>query len=355
MRKQNKAFTLIELIVVLVILAIIALIVTPIILNILDKAEVSARKRSVDGYGKAAELALATYRMEKGYYPKAFDELSIEYSGSNIKCNEQIINKDGSIYLSKCYVDKVKVKDSKTEDGWYHYGELINDYNVGDEIVYNGVKFYVIKPSTVLDSYVTVLKDNALTYDEVVNYGSGHVNMYNFRSNDTSADSYYRVPNNVNDYGYMAYYTSETCGYNSSDNYVRTGCTTDYSKSEIKYVVDNWAKSVMGFENLDKDKYGYEARLITYDDLTDNLGYEKVNSSTIDPSSNGTTPDFVYNSNYGYWTMSVSDDNNRYLYTVMTNGGIYRYATVENTNYHSGVNAYAVRPVINLKKDVLGG
>ena len=36
---KNKAFTLIELIVVLVILAIIFLIVTPIILNIVDKAE----------------------------------------------------------------------------------------------------------------------------------------------------------------------------------------------------------------------------------------------------------------------------------------------------------------------------
>ena len=56
---KKKAFTLIELIAVLVILAILALIVTPLVMNIIRKARVSADKRSIDAYGRSVELAIA--------------------------------------------------------------------------------------------------------------------------------------------------------------------------------------------------------------------------------------------------------------------------------------------------------
>ena len=66
MRRKKNAFTLIELIAVLVILAIIALIVTPLVMNIVKKAKDSANKRSVDAYGKAVELGVATYLLDNG-------------------------------------------------------------------------------------------------------------------------------------------------------------------------------------------------------------------------------------------------------------------------------------------------
>ena len=69
MKKNKKAFTLIELIAVLVILAILALIVTPLVMNIINKAKNSADRRSVDAYGKAVELAIASYIMDTGYPP----------------------------------------------------------------------------------------------------------------------------------------------------------------------------------------------------------------------------------------------------------------------------------------------
>ena len=34
--------------------------------------------------------------------------------------------------------------------------------------------------------------------------------------------------------------------------------------------------------------------MITYDELTDELGYEKASSGTIMPSSNGDTPNWVW-------------------------------------------------------------
>ena len=129
MKKIEKhGFTLIELIVVLVILAIIALIVTPIVLNIVEKAEDSARKRSVDAYGHAIDLAVASYELDYGNYPNSLDNLKIDYSGDEVKCNVKIIRKSGDVYLSECSTQGVKVKDKKTEDGYYHYGKDEKEY-----------------------------------------------------------------------------------------------------------------------------------------------------------------------------------------------------------------------------------
>ena len=70
MTKKKKGFTLIELVAVLVIMAIIALIVTPLVMNIIRKAKVSADKRSVDAYGRSVEQAITGYLMETGSFPK---------------------------------------------------------------------------------------------------------------------------------------------------------------------------------------------------------------------------------------------------------------------------------------------
>jgi len=55
MRSNKKGFTLIELLAVIVILAIIALIATPIVLNIISKARVSAAKDTVYGMMNTVE------------------------------------------------------------------------------------------------------------------------------------------------------------------------------------------------------------------------------------------------------------------------------------------------------------
>ena len=127
-RQKKRGFTLIELIVVLVILAIIALIVTPIVLNIVEKAEDSARKRSIDAYGHAIDLAVASYELDHGDYPNSLDNLKIEYSGDEVKCNIKKIRKSGDIYLSECSTQGFRVKDKKTEDGYYHYGKDDKEY-----------------------------------------------------------------------------------------------------------------------------------------------------------------------------------------------------------------------------------
>ena len=162
-KKKEKGFTLIELIGVLVIMAIITLIVTPLVMNIIRKARVSVDKRSVEAYGRSIELAIASYLLAPGKFPTDVSELTIEYSGNEVSCSTTQLNSDSSVYLAGCTVA------GRTVD--YAYGRdkspTYQSYNVGDEVSYNGVDYYVIKNSGAKESTVTLLKSDPLTVDEV--------------------------------------------------------------------------------------------------------------------------------------------------------------------------------------------
>ena len=344
-KNKRKGFTLIELIAVLVILAILALIVTPLVMNIIRKARISADKRSIDAYGRSVEYAIATYLLDNGKFPTSIEELTIEYTGDEVVCSTSKLNSDSSVYLAGCTVGGRSVD--------YTYGReesiVYDAYQKGDTVTYNGMNFHVIKDSGTSQDYVTLLLDTPLTATEVNTYGgvgtaNNHVNKY--VTSDTSA-SYYQKAYDYNSAGYLAFYSSETCGY-VNGSIVETGCTTDYEQSDIKYVVDAWALDKTTSSDL-KEIDGYKARMITYDELTDELGYEKASSGTIMPSSNGDTPNWVWNSgnNAGYWTMSgVADSTDRAWFVIGDVGGLDNFY-VDNNSLGS------VRPVINLLKSAI--
>ena len=269
--KRKNVFTLIELIAVLVILAILALIVTPLVMNIIRKARISADKRSIDAYGRSIELAIASYLLDNGKFPTSIDELTIEYSGDRVVCETSQLTSDSSVYLAGCTVAGRNVD--------YTYGKeetiTYKSYSVGDQVTYNNVDYYVIKDSDTAESTVTMLKAEPLTVDEVNTYGAGHVNMY--VTPDTSLQWYQQaieIEHNGTDTGIggIAYYSSATCGYDSNNQWQYSGCTTDYAQSEIKYVVDAWKAA--------QAPNATNARLITLDDLIDNLGMEEKHNST---------------------------------------------------------------------------
>ena len=344
MSKNKKGFTLIELIAVLVIMAVIALIVIPLVLNVVRKAKDSANKRSVDAYGKSIDLAVAAYLMDTGDFPTSVDQLTIEYSGKEVVCGVSLLNEDSSVYLSECTVGGKEVKDSSTEDGWYHYGKtsavVYQAYSIGDIVTYNGMNFYVIENSDENSDSVTMLKAEPLTVDEVNTYGIGHINRYTGSSVGTAY--------NYNGYGGMAYYSSETCGYpnDSSGSSVTTGCTTDYAQSEVKYAVDAWAKDKLKTSDLKEDETGYSSRLITLEELTTNLGFEYFsNGSVTFWQKTSSTPDWVYNSNYHYSTMSSYGDSASSVWDVHSGGDV-------NTGSVYGSNNI-VRPVVTILKSAL--
>ena len=331
---KEKGFTLIELIAVLVIMAVLALIATPLVMNIIRKARVSADKRSIDAYGRSIELAISGYLLETGKFPISVEQLTIEYSGNEVECETTQINTDSSVYLAGCTVV------GRTVEG-YTYGKeeaapIHIAYNVGDEVRYNNVDYYVIDDSDVNETSVTLLKKTPLTVAEVNQYGgvgtaNNHVNIY--VTSDTSA-SYYKTAYNQNGYGGMAYYSSETCGYNGIN-----GCKSAYEESEVKYVVDAWKNA--------KAPVATTARLIEYNEF-ENLGYDW---GSIDSSGNlgwlksSSTPNWVYDTSYLYLTMSQRNDSSIYVWKVDFDGNI----SYSNVNFYNGV----VRPVIVLPKSAL--
>ncbi|MBE6138391.1 MAG: type II secretion system protein [Firmicutes bacterium] len=99
---NKKGFTLIELLAVIVVLAIIALIATPIVMGVIEKAQIGANERSVEGYMKAYEAAYYQYMLEHdGEKPTA--ALTPEYSGAVVNCGTPTVTED-SKFTATCTV-----------------------------------------------------------------------------------------------------------------------------------------------------------------------------------------------------------------------------------------------------------
>ena len=178
------------------------------------------------------------------------------------------------------------------------------EYSIGDIVKYNDIDFYVIKNSSSEEDYVTLLKAEPLTEEEINYYGIGHVNKYTSSSVGTAYIE--------NGYAMMAYYTSEKCGYiydeyDNESHWVLDDCRTDYADSEIKYVIDAWA--------IDKIPSGLqEARLITKEEIDENFEFEEYDYKLCGDDCgvvikrNRITADWMYN-DYIYWTSSLNQDN----------------------------------------------
>ena len=350
-KRNSKAFTLIELIGVLVIMAIIALIVTPLVMNIIRKARVSADKRSVDAYGRSIELAIAGYLLDTGKFPTEVSQLTIEYSGNEVVCTTAQINSDSSVYLAGCTV-------AGRSTGDYTYGEdkspIYTAYKVGDEVTYNNIDYYVIKDSSSNETSVTLLKKTALTVEEVNTYGgvgtaNNHVNMH--ATYDTTS-SYYQTADDRNGYGEMQYYSSETCGIIGFDNNtgsisVTDGCENDYEKSEIKYVVDAWAAAKTNVSDLVTDSIGYKARLITKDEIDNNFYFEEYDFKPCPPCDSYKRQRIAeewMGVNASWFTMSQSDEGKGRIYIIDSLRSI----------VSDGVGGMQlVRPVITVYKSAL--
>ena len=206
---KKKGFTLIELIAVLVILAILALIVTPLVMNIIRKAKISADRRSVDAYGRSVELAIATHLLDTGAFPTDLKSLNVEYTGKVVVCNVMQMKENGGIYLSECTVGTKAVKDSSTEDGWYHYGtrdltetEYVDMY--GDALKKASLAYFNTNGNPVSD-YTTLTidyKGKPVACDVTVNY-DGSIYMTKCKVNnvdvtDDTEDGYYHYGSIIN-------------------------------------------------------------------------------------------------------------------------------------------------------------
>ena len=298
---RKKGFTLLELIAVLVIMAMLALIVTPLVMNIIRKARISADKRSIDAYGRSIELAIAGYLLDNGKFPTDVSQLTIEYSGNEVVCSTTQLNSDSSVYLTGCTVA------GRTVD--YSYGKYeapsYTAYSIGDKVSYNGVTYYVIEDSDTTNDTVKLLKENPLTKTEMDNLNLSGITI------------------------------TESDGYGA----VQYGETADYSASIIKQVVDAWAATAIKLGD------SATARLITIDEI-------EFETREIDccggcgrciETRNVAVYDWMYNTNHPYWTISQNVYQGMIRIWFMRTDGYLQSSSLDG-------DMFVVRPVLELNK-----
>ena len=246
----------------------------------------------------------------------SISQLTIEYSGDEVVCDQAQLKSDSSVYLAGCTVAGRSVD--------YTYGKeeavTYDAYAVGDEVSYNNVDYYVIKDSGANESTVTLLKAEPITSSEI----SSYLSSTEIANKVDTSKTYVKI----------AYYSRDNC-VSSGD---QSGCSINYSLSDVKQVVDVWETNYASGAT--------EARLVTVDEIS-TLGYVYIENDTgIRYETTENTPGWVYNNNYRYWTMSQYNDSVSDVWDVSLDGSLYPRSV--------SLNDYdAIRPVIVINKSVL--
>lgn len=224
-----------------------------------------------------------------------------------------------------------------------------NSYEPGDKIRYKNDYYYVIRASGSDTDYVTVLKEKALTVEEVNKYGRNDdgklfVNKFLINFNDPEKIIY----ENINGSGDIAYYNSDQCraqySWNGSGlefyDTITTKCNNNFDNSDIKKVLDNWANDMIKSKDL-VEVDGYKVRLLSGEDLS-LLGYDYYCPSTCYAKNENVLQWFI-EAYYGktFWTMHSFNDDNSLIGVIDS----YGYLTDPNI-----FKVYSVIPVVNLKK-----
>ena len=227
--------------------------------------------------------------------------------------------------------------------------EAYTSYNQGDKITYNGIEFYVLSDSLEDSNVLTLLKSAPLTKEEINLYGNGYINKYtNISQNEVYLED---------GYANVAYYSSDTCKFVDGTD-IKTGCVYDYESSDIKHIVDGWGSDKLTLKDLWKDELGYNYRLITKEEIIDNMAYKLyIEQSFIYSPITNKCPEWFYNNVYWTWTMTSINKNSPYGYAIK---GVYNIGAYDEDKHYPGQlgpqSPYAlatVRPVVLLKKSAL--
>ena len=217
------------------------------------------------------------------------------YGGNGTK------KKPYKLSLNNSDVDTEQYKDYKS-------------YVFGEKVVYDNNNYYVIEDSDSDTRYVSLLKEELLTAQEVNEYSSNY--------------------SSIN--GEYPYLENNNC--NSS---VQTNCSTNYKNSNVKLIVDNWASQ---YNNDLVSVNGFKARLLTDDIVKTKLGFDSYYDSPNTRYRVGEdTLDWAYFNGKSYWTMSQYEDSSSV------------YGIGSNVTKEKVYNKIYIRPVINIKKCALPG
>ena len=190
------------------------------------------------------------------------------------------------------------------------------EYKIGDKVTYRGEEYYLIEE---YKDFITVLKKEPLTKDEVNKYNGGEY---------------------ISENGEMPFFLQ-------CDSIAGIQCfiysSANYDNSDLHTLIDNWSLDKLNIDDL-VNINGYSARLITLDELRENFSYEFDYSSDDGRiyKNSQNTPEWLYE--YSYWTMNGFEDNYKNVWMIETSGKLVPKSFLTKS---------MIRPVINLKKDAL--
>lgn len=230
--KKKNGFTLIELLAIIVILAVIAVITIPLILNVIENAEIGAAQNSAYGYKDA---------------------------------------------LNKYYVKKIAENPNFTLNGTY---TINDDGSISDEIHDHIIELSGTIPST---GFVT-LKNGT------IESGCVQINDYAVTFSDSKITNtkkeICRDPNYVEEFPQVEdTYPGIICG---------NGAEEDYENNNTCYI--NSVEDLVAFSNMvnsGKDFTGKTVELTNNIDITDEKSYKNSQTKYNDINENGTTETII--------------------------------------------------------------
>ncbi len=356
MRKsiKNKGFTLIELLAVIVILAVIALIAVPQILNILNRARLSAAEDTTSGIIKSAENYVTSFMLQNnGRFPDgtlAFEcttngcqlketlddsynmnnlttldfkrtkptsgTITISNSGKNINTTNLNINNFVCAYLD----DKSICTDKRAakEDGTVVYFNPVtgkecsaSEYteNQSEDGIKEGcMKWYIFLDSEESAVYNLFLDHNINTSGNYVEWNSSYINSSGpkevIEKLKETTENWIGVPNRNDSYSVNWTYNNQNYGY-----------TVDYT--------------------------GYKARLIAAEEIAKIAGLDDWSNTTAGQISIVKIKWLLSKIDNHYWTVTPGTNNRAYAVGIGTFSPLY-------LNNHEDL--YGIRPVITVKK-----
>ena len=222
-------------------------------------------------------------------------------------------------------------------------------YAVGDVVNFAGSNWYVISNSSSEEDYVTLMKEKVLTSSALGDYA------YNYTCSESDASSGMsgcKTTGQVISHDTMQYYWDDAChpsgyyGYTEGDS---SGCEghNDYEGSKVKEYLEGTYINTLGETNL-KEVDGYKIRLITVEELQNNLAYATELTKSFYEYNSESTPNWVYENFYdetsvsGYWTMVPDIDSPLTVWSIRVSGILTPCSLTDG--------ASSVRPVINLLK-----
>ena len=88
----------------------------------------------VDKLGNNIEVALKDYYEENNKYPVNYRLLELPKLDKDVNCVSEI-HQDGTVYLTKCSIDGSYIINENEEDGYYHYGSIVNSPSAADDLL----------------------------------------------------------------------------------------------------------------------------------------------------------------------------------------------------------------------------